>query len=97
MKRRILYHNKGSCELPPKHSFLIIHEFHTLFEIPVRKEDITDILIMLATKILTEELLSDGYATIETNLQSTLLLIFHNLQLYMNCNKKVSLFSFPGF
>lgn len=78
--------------LPPKQSFLIIHEFHTPCEIPVGKEDMTDILVVLSTDILNEELLSDGYTTIETNLQCTLVLNFHKCKLHMNCPQKVFFF-----
>lgn len=58
-------------KLPPKPFFFIFHKFPCSFEIPIRKEDMTEIFIMLATDVLTKEFLSNGDSTIETYLWNT--------------------------
>jgi hypothetical protein len=65
----IKIHVGCSCiKLPPKHVFFIFHKFPCSLEIPIRKEDTTEIFIMLATDVLTKEFLSNGDSTIDTYL-----------------------------
>lgn len=69
--------------LPSEHVFLIFKKFSCSLEIPIRKENTTELLIVHPTDILNEEFLSDRNPTIKTYLYTSIW-VLKDASVYVN-------------